>query len=270
MRDNVIPIRAKPTSPWYEIEAKDDGPAQVYIYEEIDPFWGLGAKQFADELNALDANEIDLHINSRGGSVFEGHAIYNTVRDHKATVTTHIDGVAASIASAIALAGDKVVIARNAMFMIHEPFAMTIGGSKDLRKTADVLDKLRDTISKIYVAKSGSEPEEVDAAMAAESWYTAEEAMEAGYADELGPELALAACITPEQAAALGFKRVPEALLASDPPEQSSATVTVELTPELESRLEEIKVMLEDSRDTPDTMDPTEVAQVLRARFEEV
>lgn len=253
---------------WFDIKAAAEGPAQVYIYEEIDDWWGIGAKQFADELNAITASEIDLHINSVGGSVFEGNAIFNVIRSHKATVTVYIDSIAASIASVIALAGDKVVIARNARFMIHDPHALSYGRASDMRKTADILDKLRDDIAAVYVARTGMETEDVLAAMAEETWYSAEEAVDSGFADELGPELAIAAKVDAETARFYGFKRVPDDLVAEEP-KQAVVQMKVELTPELSARLDQIEAKLDGSGDTAPTMDSKAVAQALRARFKE-
>ena len=101
----------------YEIKAKADV-SEIWLYEEVG-FWGVGAKDFMAELNAIKSPKIDMHINSPGGEVFDGIAIYNGIKNHAATVTTYIDGIAASIASVIALAGDTVTMAENAMFMMH-------------------------------------------------------------------------------------------------------------------------------------------------------
>jgi ATP-dependent Clp protease protease subunit len=181
---------------WYEIKAKAADAAEVWIYEDIgESFWGegLSAKRFVTELNALDVSEIALHINSSGGSVFDGQAMYSALRRHRAEITTYIDGLAASIASVVALAGDYLVMPSNAMMMIHDPWGMVMGFASDMRSMADTLDKVRDTILNVYEEHSTKTREDLSAAMAAETWLTAEDALEFGFIDEVTSEVKLAA-----------------------------------------------------------------------------
>lgn len=170
---------------WYRMEheegAKD---AEIYIYDAIG-FFGIEAESFVRELSALEADTITLRINSPGGNVFDGSAIYNALKRHKATVNVHIDGVAASMASVIALAGDTISMAENAFFMIHKPWSFVIGPADDMRKEAELLDKIEGTAVGIYQSRSDLSESEVRAAMAAETWYTAEEARDAGFIDEI-------------------------------------------------------------------------------------
>ena len=197
-------------SDWYEIRAAAES-AEVYIYEQIGEDLqgeGIGARRFVEELASLQVPRLDLHINSPGGNVFDGQAIYNALRRHPATVTSYIDGVAASIASVVALAGDRVVMAGNALFMVHDPFALTIGAAADHRKTADMLDQVAQTIRRIYVAKTGADEADIAAAMAAETWYSAEEAAAAGFVDEVTEPLRLAAQMRWDWRA-LGYRRAP-------------------------------------------------------------
>jgi ATP-dependent protease ClpP protease subunit len=130
---------------WFKIENKG-AVAEVWIYEQIgEDFWsggGTTAKSFQAELAKIKAGQIDLHINCPGGEVFDGITIYNLIKQHPANVTTYIDGLAASIASLIALAGNQVKMADNALFMIHNPWGMTAGDSKEMRRMADRLDKV--------------------------------------------------------------------------------------------------------------------------------
>jgi ATP-dependent Clp protease protease subunit len=156
----------------------------VYIYDEIS-WWGVDAKQFVKDFNEITASTIHLRINSPGGSVFDGTTIYNTIKQHKSKTIIHIDGLAASIASVIAMAGDEVRMAENAFLMIHEPFSLVIGTAKDMRDEADLLDKVGGTIAKTYTQKSGKEDAEIKEMMAAETWMTAEEALENGFIDEI-------------------------------------------------------------------------------------
>src|SRR5690606_25494897 len=134
----------------YRIEAKADDRAEILIYDEIgaDPWTGtgIGADDFVRELRAIKAPRIDVRINSVGGSVFEGNAIYNALARHPAHVDVYIDGIAASIASVIAMAGDKIYIAANAHVMIHNPHGVVWGEAGDMRRMADTLDKIRGSL----------------------------------------------------------------------------------------------------------------------------
>ena len=174
--------------PWYSIRNASPGVAEVYLYEQIGyDFWsgdGTTAKQFLADLRAIGAPQIDLHVNSPGGAVFDGQTIYNGLRNHPSQVTTYIDGLAASIASVIALAGDRVVMAENALFMIHDPWSGCAGTAEDMRREADVLDKVKETIVTVY-ERSGQDRSAIAQAMAEETWYTAEEALAAGLIDEI-------------------------------------------------------------------------------------
>lgn len=199
---------------WYQIVDKQDR-AEIWIYEQIGEDWwsgeGITAKGFQKELSAIKAKEIDLHINSPGGNVFDGITIYNLLKQHPAKITTYIDGLAASIASVIALSGDSVTMAENALWMMHNPSGMVMGTSQDMRSMADVLDKVRSSIAMAYVGKSGKSEDEVYELMDDETWMTAEEAKSAGLVDDIGSEMDLAACakFVPVMDKA-GFKHIPE------------------------------------------------------------
>jgi ATP-dependent Clp endopeptidase proteolytic subunit ClpP len=204
---------------WYEIKNKANK-AEIWIYEQIgEDFWtggGVTAKDFQKELSEITASQIDLHINSPGGQVFEGVAIYNLLKQHKATITTYIDGIAASIASVIALSGDKVVMAANALFMMHNPSGIVMGTASDMRKTADLLDKVRGTLLTVYAGKSTKSEQDIVGLLEDETWFNAEEALAAGFADEIAGAMDLAACakFVPVMAKA-GFKHVPKEINAS-------------------------------------------------------
>lgn len=192
----------------YEIKAKADV-SEIWLYEEVG-FWGVGAKDFMAELNAIKSPKIDMHINSPGGEVFDGIAIYNGIKNHAATVTTYIDGIAASIASVIALAGDTVTMAENAMFMMHNPSGLVIGGAIDMRKVADSLDKIRDSMVGVYAAKSKKTADEIIAMLDDESWLDADEAKDAGFADVVSGKQDLSACAKfLPVLAKLGCKHIP-------------------------------------------------------------
>jgi len=172
---------------WYEIKAATDKkPARIMVYGYIGQTWdgrGVEAKKFIDELNALDVDAIDLHINSGGGQVFEGTAIYNALKAHRAKITVRIDGIAASIASIIAMAGDTVEMPENAMMMIHDPMGVVAGTSEDMEKMADVLDKLKTGLIATYHEKTGVDAEDLSTMMTDETWMTAGEAVKLGFAD---------------------------------------------------------------------------------------
>lgn len=162
-----------------------DSRGQVYIYESIGEGWfgGITAKSFSDMLKELgNVKALDIYINSGGGSVFDGIAIYNQIRRFDGERVVYVDGIAASIASVIAMAGDKINIAANGMLMIHDPWGLSVGTSEDMRQYADSLDKVRDTIVGTYVAKTGRAEKEVGDWMAAETWMNAKESLDRGFA----------------------------------------------------------------------------------------
>jgi HK97 family phage portal protein len=167
---------------WFKIENSGQDSASVSIFDEVG-YWGVTASDFADQLQALDVAYLDVRINSPGGEVFDGITIYNALLDHKAEVTTHVDGLAASIASVIAQAGTMRICAKASQMMIHSPFALCMGDSSDMRQAADMLDKTAGMIAGVYSDRAGGSPEMWMAAMRAETWYTAEEAKAAGLCD---------------------------------------------------------------------------------------
>jgi ATP-dependent Clp endopeptidase proteolytic subunit ClpP len=169
---------------------QQDGVAVLRLYDPIDSWggdWGVSAKEFATALDALgpDVNEIRLHINSPGGEVFEGIAILNALRNHRARVTTVVDGLAASAASFIAMGGDEVVMGRNSELMIHDAWGICMGNAADMRELGGLLDHLSDNIARVYAEKAGGTTEDWRVPMLAETWYSAEEAVAAGLADRV-------------------------------------------------------------------------------------
>lgn len=201
---------------YYEIRNKADR-AEIWVYEQIGEDWfgeGLTAKKFSNELAALDVSQIDLHINSPGGSVFDGQAMYNALLRHPANVTTYVDGVAASIAGVVALAGNEVVMAANALFMVHNAWGMAMGTAEDIRAYADVLDKVGGTIVGVYQKKTDKDEDEIRELMDAETWMTAAEAVELGFADRVGDELKAAACAF--DFSPFGYKHPPAAQPVAD------------------------------------------------------
>jgi len=182
---------------WYTIRARGPGAqgsrTEVLIYDEIGAY-GVTAKGFLAELGALpDDAAIDLRLNSPGGSVFDAVAIYNALRRHPGEVTVWIDGIAASAASYIAMAGDKIVMPENAFLMIHDPSGLVMGTAEDMRSTAEALDKVKVSLIQGYAAKSGKPDEEIAALMAAETWLDATEALDLGLIDRITEPVKLAA-----------------------------------------------------------------------------
>lgn len=162
------------------------GEVLLYGYISNTSWWGdeVTPKQFAEDLKALgDVDEIRVYINSGGGDVFAAQAIYSMLKRQDATVNTYVDGLAASAASFIAMAGETVTMPKNAMLMIHNPWSFAYGFAADFRKVADDLDKIRTSMVEIYTAKSGLSSEEVITLLDAETWLTADEAKDKGFAD---------------------------------------------------------------------------------------
>jgi ATP-dependent protease ClpP protease subunit len=171
---------------WYKIDAKGkrSKSATVWIMDEITP-WGSGARKFSEEVASLDVDTIELHLNSPGGNFAEGIAIMNMLRDHKATVTAQIDGLAASAATIVAMGADQIVAKAGSQMMIHEGSGLVYGPMADMLKMAQVLEKTNAQMAEIYADRAGGTPAEWRAAMAEETWYTAAEAVDAGLADTL-------------------------------------------------------------------------------------
>lgn len=169
----------------------------IQIFDQIGEDWygasGLSAKQFSDVLIECGNGPLLVEINSPGGNVWDGLSIYNQLRGRKAPVTTRVVGIAASIASIIALAGDRVEMADAALMMIHDPSGMASGTSEDMRKMADALDQHAEVLVGVYTKKTGKSPESIRAAMKAETWFTTEEAMIFGLCDKPIKQLAMAA-----------------------------------------------------------------------------
>ena len=177
---------------WYEIKAPsnkaDDTTTEILIYDVIDPdpwFGGVSARDFVEDLATVDTDNILVRINSPGGDVYDALAITNALRNHDATVTVQVDSLAASAASFIAMAGDEVVMCRNSELMIHDARGFCIGSATDMAEYAEWLGRASDNIASIYAEKTGGDAKDWRKAMKAETWYTADEAVEAGLADRV-------------------------------------------------------------------------------------
>lgn len=195
----------------YSIKAKGSE-AEIYLYGDVGDSWfgGVTAKQFADDLKAAGkVDTIHLHINSPGGDVFDGLSIYRLLVDHKARVIVHIDGLAASIASVIAMAGDEIHMSESGFLMIHNAWGIAFGNAAEMRTMADLLDKTTASIRDVYVARTGKPTDAVKKWMDEETWFTAGEALDAGFVTEIADNMKLAARIDP---AKHKFKHAPSAL----------------------------------------------------------
>ena len=231
--------------------ANDTG--ELYIYGDIvSNKWNdqdTTAKSFKEDLDALgDIKTLNLYINSPGGSVFQGQAIYSILKRHSAQINVYIDGVAASIASVIAMAGDTIYMPKNTMMMIHNPWTFAMGNANDLRKVADDLEKIRESLIEAYLSKTGDalSREKLIEIMDAETWLTAQDCYDYGLCDEVVEAKEIAAGVNTELLAY--FKNVPESLKnAVKPPEISviSAEERQKMIAESKQNLENLQKILE-------------------------
>ena len=200
------------------ISNKADETPTIYVYDEIGPSWmGLvGADSMRLALDDMrDKKNIQVRVNSPGGDAFEGMTIYNLLKDHPAEIEIVIDGLAASAASIIAMAGNEIVMAKNAFLMIHNPWTYAAGEAKDLRKTADVLDKLKVSLSEVYANRSGLDIEEVNQMLDDETWFSAEEGIEKGMITSITENQTASAKFDPK---IYNFKNAPEQIERVDNP----------------------------------------------------
>jgi ATP-dependent protease ClpP protease subunit len=220
---------------WYTIRnaATDDRHAEILIYDEIAggpwaEFLGLvSAKQFVKDLQALDVDRITLRVNSPGGDVYDGVAIFNALVDHPAKVTVKVDGLAASIASVIMLAGDERMIGTGAEVMVHNPWTFAMGEAADLRKTAQRLEEIRESILDVYEQRTTMSRDDAAQFMDEETWFRASDALEHGFATALEDE--------PEEAAVKNIARFDERVAARmqfrHVPERVAAALRTPLAP---------------------------------------
>jgi ATP-dependent Clp protease protease subunit len=183
---------------WKTFINQSEKTAEIILHEQIGKDYlsedGISSKQFAEDIKALgDVDRIIIRINSPGGSVFEGLAIYNILKAHTAEKIVYVDGVAASIASAVAMAGDKVIMPENTMLMIHDPHALAVGDAELMRKMADTLDKTAESLVTIYRDKCKQPRNVIREKMKAETWFTAAEALEFGLCDEITESIKIVA-----------------------------------------------------------------------------
>jgi len=180
----VVQNRDKPRQ--FKIEAEDDD-ATIFVYDIIgaDFFGGVGAQQFARDLSQITASTIHLRVNSPGGDVWDGRAMMTALRQHKAKIIAHIDGAAASAATSLVMAADEVEITRGAEFMIHNAWTIALGNRHDFLSLSERLEQVDNEIVTDYNRRTGIERSELAELMDAETWFTAEEVVEKGFADRM-------------------------------------------------------------------------------------
>lgn len=178
-----------PRRDWYAITNRADQ-TEVLLFGEIDSWFGVSAEKFSAELAALDVDRLTVRINSPGGSAFDGVAIFNALARHRARVITVVEGLAASAASFIAQAGDERRISKYGEMMIHDAAGVCIGDAADMAAMSATLDQLSDNIAHIYADRAGGDVAVWRERMAAETWYSATDAVAAGLADAVDEPLA--------------------------------------------------------------------------------
>jgi ATP-dependent protease ClpP protease subunit len=221
---------------WFDIRGGiNDTPGEIHIYDQIGGM-GISASQFLREVSdagLFNASQVDIRIHSPGGSVIDGFAIFNTLRRLPGIINIYIDGVAASMASVIAmLPGATVHMPANAFMMIHNAWGGTMGNSADMREFADLLENNSKNMLSAYVAKTGLAREEIESMMNAETWMTGAVAVEKGFADVLLPELAMAACIN--ENVTREYAHMPKAAKQFFGPRGTSSTPPKTTTPPVE------------------------------------
>jgi ATP-dependent Clp protease protease subunit len=199
------PARARAGGrPDFRIQNATGDAAEVYIYDEI-AWYGVSAQDIVDELKAITAPLIHLRINSAGGDVMDGIAIYNAFARHPAKVISHVDGLAASAASIIALAGDEVEMSEGAFVMIHSAWAFAMGNATEMRRMSQLLDAVDGSLAGIYARRMGIAAAEALSLMEEETWLSADQAVAQGFADRMEERTAVEASFDPSM-----FQHVPE------------------------------------------------------------
>ena len=166
------------------MESADDG-AHIYVYDVIDSYWGANAKDLIKALADASGKDVHLHINSPGGDVFEARAMSAALVAYAGNVIAHIDGVCASAATYLALSGNEVRMTDGGLFMVHNSWTFAMGSCNELRQTADLLEKIDGTIAVDYERKTCATAEQVKTWMDAETWFTAQEALDAKFIDAI-------------------------------------------------------------------------------------
>lgn len=216
---------------WFQFTNSSEKEAEVSIYDAIG-LWGVSSKSFIDELKKHAGKKLTVRINSPGGVVTEGFAIFNALKRHKGGVIVQIDALAASMATYIALVGAPIRMAENAFFMIHNVSGVAIGTAEEIRRYADMAEKMEKNIVAAYVARTGKTEEEIKEKMEDETWFTAEEAKDFGFVDEVTDPIEAAACLSDEARELFSkFRNAPAGLVdnATGSPSAHTATTPMKL-----------------------------------------
>ncbi|MGW0052051.1 head maturation protease, ClpP-related [Nocardia nova] len=261
---------------WYRINAaaEDNSAAEILIYDEIDSWFGVSAEQFVRDLAALDAEQVNLRINSPGGNVYDGLAIMNAIAGHPATVTAYVDGLAASAASFIAVAADEVVMRPGSELMIHDAWGLTIGNAADMAAMAEQLDRTSGTLAQLYADKTGGTADEMRALMRAETWFSADEAVDAGLADRVEKPAKDKASAAAAKARAFDLTRFAYAGRAAAPAprlhKSPSARARAEVTPGKEGTMPDLIEGLRGVLGLPEDADEAAVLAAVTERVDSV
>ncbi len=267
---NVVAFRSGETRSWFAVKASGDNKHVVEIYDEVGG-WGVNAKDFIAELQAIDAegSEVEFRLNSPGGDVFEGVAICSAIARMKAKTVAVVDGLAASIASLIAVSCDELKMPANAMLMIHAPWTMAMGSASELRETAAVLDKIEAQLVAAYDAKAMRTLGEREGAesfgvmVRAETWLTADEALALGLSNETLGAVKIAACIRADLAENFEDKSAIADFVISDAVEEVEIEIEAEeeeAETEAETAEEEIETEAEEAEEDEEVSDEIQAA----------
>lgn len=216
---------------WYNLKAAADKTPVLSIFDDIGAY-GVSAKSFLNDLRTVTTDEVDVEINSPGGDVFAGLAIYNGLRASGKKINVKVLGLAASAASLVAMAGDTIEMPENAFMMIHNPWGFAMGGADEMRNTADVLDKIGTGLVSTYAKRTGKTDQEITALLDAETWMTAQEAVDAGFATSVTAALAVKASYSEDRLpenVRLAFKAQAPAPVEPAPTADEHVTGSVEV-----------------------------------------
>jgi ATP-dependent protease ClpP protease subunit len=243
-------VKAAAQKPFFKAALQSDGTLELLVYEEIGENWwsggGVTVKNFKDQIDQAGARvaKILVRINSPGGDPFEGSAIYSLLRAQKKPIEVCVDGIAASAASIIAMAGDTIIMGPASMMMIHNASGFCYGFAKDMRSTAEALDAISLAIAQAYVTRTGKTTEEIAAMMDAETWMTAQQCLEQGFCTAIveEPELEESALALARTFAGLAhLKAVPDSLKAEPAASgKRAAAITLELSADFRAHLDQI------------------------------
>ena len=249
---------------WFNIKAESSNKiADIYIFDEIGAY-GVTAQGFIEEIKAFKDVPMNLHLNCVGGDVFEGMAIYNVLRKRTAKTTIYIEGIAASMGSVIALAGDEVIMAENSLFMIHNAWGGAMGEASEMRKTAALLEKISGEIADIYTKKTRLPYNKVQEMMDEETWLSADEAFNLGFVDSISDAIKVAAKYDVSKFKNITDKEIQNKLSVN----LKSKKMTEELKSWFNAKVDEIIAKVKNSNES-ETADVKEV-EVMMADDKEV